>query len=173
VTILPFPDDAGPRCDACKGRGWIPGECHPREVCGTCNGTGYPKSWAAGEIARLDTEVARLTAALAEHAPLAPERLAALRDRCTPITHEEVLTLLAERIAPGQDDDGTPFASAASWRAANREAQDRADKAEAKVEAGLDLARTWDQGTECNEVGCRNSFHSAARALRAALGNKK
>jgi multidrug resistance efflux pump len=52
-------------------------------------------------------------------------------------------------------------------------ARDRAVAAEAKVEAGLDLARTWDQGTECNEVGCRNSFHSAARALRAALGNKK
>jgi hypothetical protein len=51
---LPFPDDAGPKCDACKGRGWIPGDCHPLEVCGTCNGTGYPKSWAAEEIARLD-----------------------------------------------------------------------------------------------------------------------
>jgi hypothetical protein len=60
---LPFPDDAGPRCDACKGRGWIPGDCHPREVCGTCNGTGYPKSWAAEEIARLDREIARLRAA--------------------------------------------------------------------------------------------------------------
>jgi hypothetical protein len=68
---LPFPDDAGPRCDACKGRGWIPGDCHPREVCGTCNGTGYPKSWAAEEIDRLDAEVYRLRA-LAASSPPAP-----------------------------------------------------------------------------------------------------
>jgi hypothetical protein len=60
--MRPAPDDAGPACPACKGRGWNPGDCHPREVCGTCNGTGYPESWAAKEIARLDAEVYRLRA---------------------------------------------------------------------------------------------------------------
>lgn len=29
------------RCVPCKGRGWVPGDCHPREVCGACDGTGF------------------------------------------------------------------------------------------------------------------------------------
>jgi hypothetical protein len=28
------------RCPECKGRGWHPGDCHPREECGVCGGTG-------------------------------------------------------------------------------------------------------------------------------------
>jgi hypothetical protein len=28
-------------CLSCKGRGWHHGDCHPREVCGACDGTGY------------------------------------------------------------------------------------------------------------------------------------
>jgi hypothetical protein len=28
------------RCPECKGRGWHPGDCHPREECGRCDGTG-------------------------------------------------------------------------------------------------------------------------------------
>ena len=28
------------RCPECKGRGWHVGDCHPREVCGACDGTG-------------------------------------------------------------------------------------------------------------------------------------
>ncbi len=29
-----------PRCEECKGRGWHIGDCHPREECGACKGTG-------------------------------------------------------------------------------------------------------------------------------------
>lgn len=28
------------RCPECKGRGWHMGDCHPRETCGVCDGTG-------------------------------------------------------------------------------------------------------------------------------------
>lgn len=31
---------SNPKCSACNGRGWIPGDCHPCEVCGICNGFG-------------------------------------------------------------------------------------------------------------------------------------
>lgn len=27
-------------CRACNGRGWHVGECHPREECGACKGSG-------------------------------------------------------------------------------------------------------------------------------------
>lgn len=27
-------------CRECRGRGWHIGECHPRETCGVCDGTG-------------------------------------------------------------------------------------------------------------------------------------
>ena len=27
-------------CPECKGRGWHVGDCHPRESCGVCSGTG-------------------------------------------------------------------------------------------------------------------------------------
>jgi hypothetical protein len=73
ADAIPPPDDSGPPCDACKGRGWFVGDCHPREVCGTCNGTGRPQSWAAQEIVRLDREIARLRcAALAPRQPSDP-----------------------------------------------------------------------------------------------------
>ena len=29
-----------PPCPECKGRGWHVGECHPREACGICRGSG-------------------------------------------------------------------------------------------------------------------------------------
>jgi hypothetical protein len=29
-----------PPCPECKGRGWHVGECHPRETCGVCRGSG-------------------------------------------------------------------------------------------------------------------------------------
>lgn len=32
-----------PKCDDCKGRGWIVGECHPEETCGGCGGMGRVK----------------------------------------------------------------------------------------------------------------------------------
>jgi hypothetical protein len=28
------------KCAYCKGRGWAAGECHPRELCDSCEGTG-------------------------------------------------------------------------------------------------------------------------------------
>jgi hypothetical protein len=71
----------------------------------------------------------------AEHAPLTPERLAALRDRYTPITHEEVLALLdAEaKVAAG-------LTLAAEWEARGGQSvpfryheQHAADSAEAQT----------------------------------------
>jgi hypothetical protein len=35
----PHPDPAT-ACPECKGRGWHVGDCHPRETCGVCDGTG-------------------------------------------------------------------------------------------------------------------------------------
>ncbi len=32
-----------PKCKDCDGRGWNVGECHPREVCDGCSGTGVAK----------------------------------------------------------------------------------------------------------------------------------
>ncbi len=29
-------------CTECGGRGWHPGDCHPHEVCGICDGFGWP-----------------------------------------------------------------------------------------------------------------------------------
>jgi hypothetical protein len=96
---LPFPDDAGPRCDACKGRGWVPGDCHPREVCGTCNGTGYPKSWAAEEIDRLDREVARLRALQSEARAAALHEAADHLDRIAPYAEDQQTTFNAQGCA--------------------------------------------------------------------------
>lgn len=31
-------------CSSCKGRGWHVGECHPREVCGDCDGNGRARA---------------------------------------------------------------------------------------------------------------------------------
>jgi hypothetical protein len=33
-------DLSTPKCPECEGRGWHIGECHPRETCGICNGSG-------------------------------------------------------------------------------------------------------------------------------------
>jgi hypothetical protein len=33
--------EAGRPCVECKGRGWHPGDCHPRETCGVCDGSGF------------------------------------------------------------------------------------------------------------------------------------
>lgn len=38
------PDISAPatpkKCPECKGRGWHVGDCHPRETCGVCDGSG-------------------------------------------------------------------------------------------------------------------------------------
>lgn len=39
----PSPDPSK-RCPECKGRGWHPGDCHPREECAKCEGTGWAAS---------------------------------------------------------------------------------------------------------------------------------
>jgi hypothetical protein len=106
VTALPFPDDAGPCCDACKGRGWVANDDVPRAVCGTCNGTGYPKSWAAGEIARLDAEVARLTAALTRSEEARGEserRIRAVEQACDMPLAMIATTLDAHRVTAQAD----------------------------------------------------------------------
>jgi hypothetical protein len=33
--------EAGRPCVECKGRGWHPGDCHPSETCGVCDGSGF------------------------------------------------------------------------------------------------------------------------------------
>lgn len=38
--ILLVPLDPPGKCLECTGRGWHPGDCHPRETCAACDGTG-------------------------------------------------------------------------------------------------------------------------------------
>lgn len=61
----------------------------------------------------------------------------------------EVEALEAERIAPGQGDDGTPYASAASWRAAHREALERAEKADLALAEARDALTAHERMWGC------------------------
>lgn len=56
-------DDAGPPCKDCNGRGWHRGDCHPRETCGTCLGSGrsqWPALLATVAALRAERDAAKV-----------------------------------------------------------------------------------------------------------------
>lgn len=79
-------EDAGPPCASCAGRGWNSGECHPRETCGVCLGSGR-KHWptilarCAALEAERDAAVARAEKAEADALRWSKAFAAELADR--------------------------------------------------------------------------------------------